>query len=52
MTDLEVKGLKKKEEIWLSPMTKAPTPTINPKATWQHKNATNNVDYTTIADPT
>ena len=27
----------KKEEIWLSPMTKAPTPAKIQKATWQHK---------------
>ena len=32
---------RKKEEIWLSPMTKAPTTTHKiQKATWQHKNAT------------
>ena len=42
---------RKKEEIWLSPMTKAPTPTEkSKKATWQHKNVTKNFDYTTIAD--
>ena len=41
----------KKEEIWLRPMTKAPTPTGKiQKATRQHKNATKNFDYTTIAD--
>ena len=41
----------KKEEIWLSPVTKTPTPTEqSKKATWQHKNATKNFDYTTIAD--
>ena len=41
----------KKEEIWLSPMTKAPTPTEKSKT--QHdntKNATKYFDYTTIAD--
>ena len=27
----------KKEEIWLSPMTKAPTPTEMSKGQWQHK---------------
>ena len=44
-------GQEKKEEIWLSPMTKAPTPTEkSKKAKWQHKNATKNFDYTTIAD--
>ena len=32
-------------------MTKAPTPTEKlKKATWQHKNATKNFDYRTIAD--
>ena len=42
----------KKEEIWLSPVTKTPTSTHRKiqKATWQHKNATKNFDYTTIAD--
>ena len=34
---------KKKKEIWLSPMTKAPTPTEKSKST-------KNFDYTTIAD--
>ena len=45
-------GLKeKKEEIWRSPMTKAPTPTEKiKKATWQHKNATKIFAFTTIAD--
>ena len=41
----------KKEEIWLSHMRKAATPTEkSKKETWQHKNATKNFDYTTIAD--
>ena len=41
----------KKEEIWLSPVTKSPyTHRTIQKATWQHKNATKNFDYTTIAD--
>ena len=41
----------KKDEIWLSPNTNARTPTNeSKKATWQHNNATNNFDYTTIAD--
>ena len=41
----------KREEIWHSPITKAPTPTEkSKKATRQHKNATKNFDYTTIAD--
>ena len=38
----------KREEIWLSPITKAPT--LTEKSTRQHKNATKNFDYTTIAD--
>ena len=41
----------KKEEIWLSPVAKTPTPTEQSKK--QHdniKNATKNFDYTTIAD--
>ena len=43
--------IKKKEYIWLSHMTKAPTPTEkSKKAMWQHKNATKNFDYKTIAD--
>ena len=42
---------REKEEIWLSPVTKALTTTENSqKAKWQHKNATKNFDYTTIAD--
>ena len=42
---------KKKAAIWLSPMTKAPTLTEKyKKATTQHKNATKNVHYTTIAN--
>ena len=40
-----------KEEIWLSPMTKAPTTTEKSKKHRDHmKNATKNFDYTTIAD--
>ena len=31
-------------------MTKTPLPTENSKTNGQHKNATNNFDYTTIAD--
>ena len=43
--------LEKKEDIWLSPMTKASKPTEKiQKATWQHKKATKNFDNTTIAD--
>ena len=41
----------KKEEIWLSPVTKTPTPTEqSKKQRGKHKNATKNFDYTTIAD--
>ena len=40
----------KKKEIWLSPMTKAPSPTEKSKKKWQHKNATKNFDNTAIAD--
>ena len=41
---------KKKEEIWLSPMTKSHyTQQKIQKAKWQHKNTTKNFDYTTIA---
>ena len=49
--DLKNSLKEKKEEIWLSPMTKALTNTEkSKKATSQHKNATKNFDYTTIAD--
>ena len=41
-----VKHRELKQEIWLSPMTKALTPTEN----FQHNNATNNFNYTTIAN--
>ena len=41
----------KKEEIWLSPATKTPTPTEQSKKQRDNiKNATKNFDYTTIAD--
>ena len=40
----------KKREIWPSPMTKPPISTENSKTKGQHKNATKNFDYTTIAD--
>ena len=50
MKGVAVYGQEKKEEIWLSPMTKVPTPTKIQKATWQHKIANKNVDYKTIAD--
>ena len=41
----------KKEDIWLSPMTKAPTPTEkSEKQRDNTKNATKNFDFTTIAD--
>ena len=44
---------KEKEEIWFIPMTKVPTATEKNKKKKQRdnaKNATKNVDYTTIAD--
>ena len=42
---------REKEEIWLSPMTEAPTPTEKSKKQRDNtKNATKNFDYTTIAD--
>ena len=41
----------KKENIWLGPMTKAPTPTEKAKQQRDSiKNATKNFDYTTIVD--
>ena len=40
----------KKDEITLSPMTKAPIPSENKKVKRQHKDANKNFDYTTIAD--
>ena len=40
----------KKKEIWLSPMTKTLITTKNAKSNGQHKNATENFDYTAIAD--
>ena len=40
----------KKDEITLSPMTKAPIPSENQKVKRQHKDANKNFDYTTIAD--
>ena len=41
----------KKEEIWLSPMTKAPTPTELPKGqSDKTNNATKKFDYTAVAD--
>ena len=40
----------KKEDIWLGPMTKAPTPPEKSKKERQHKTATKNFDYTTIAN--
>ena len=54
MADLEwVAGVatsSREKEIWLSPMTKTPTPTENSKTKGQHKNATKKIDYTTIVD--
>ena len=45
-------GIKeKKEEIWLSPMTKAPTPTEMSKGQSDNtNNATKKFDYTAVAD--
>ena len=41
----------KMEEIWLNPVTKAPTPTEKSQKQRDNiKNATKNFDYTTIAD--
>ena len=41
----------KKEEIWLSPMTKVPTPTEKSKTQRDNtKNTTKNFDYTMIVD--
>ena len=40
----------RKKEIWLSPKTKPPIPTENSKTNGQHKNATENIDCTMIAD--
>ena len=40
----------KKDEITLSPVTKAPIPSENKKVSRQHKDANKNFDYTTIAD--
>ena len=46
-----ISSKEKREEIWLSPLTKAPKPTDkSKKTTRQHKNAIKNFDYTTIAD--
>ena len=43
--------MEKKQEIWLSPMTKAPTPMEKFKKQRDHTtNATANFDYTTITD--
>ena len=51
LAERSVQCWEKKEEIWLSPITKAPTPTEQfKKLKWQHKYATKNFDYTTIAD--
>ena len=41
---------RKKKEIWLRPMSKAPALRKIQKATWQHKNVTKNFNYTTITD--
>ena len=43
----------KKEEIWLSSMTKAPTPTEMSKGQSDNtNNATEKFDYTAVAGPT
>ena len=43
--------LREKEEIWLSPMTKAPTPTEMSKGQSDNtNNATKKFDYTAVAD--
>ena len=48
---LHVWSTREKEEIWLSPMTEALTPTEKSKKQRDNtKNATKNFDYTTIAD--
>ena len=48
---MRISGTKRKKEIWLSPMTKAPTPTEKSKKQGNNikKNVTKNFDYTTIA---
>ena len=40
----------KYEEIWLSPITKGPTPTGNSKKQHDNKNNSKNLNYTTIAN--
>ena len=50
-SDPPIYCLWEKEEIWLSPMTEALTPTEKSKKQRDNtKNATKNFDYTTIAD--
>ena len=50
-SNLWISEEKRKEEIWLSPMTEALTPTEKSKKQCDNtKNATKNFDYTTIAD--
>ena len=39
-----------KVEIWLSPMTKTPTPTEKSKMQYDNTKRHKNFDYTTIAD--
>ena len=49
--DLPQLQQEKKEEIWLSPMTKAPTPTEMSKGQSDNtNNATKKFDYTAVAD--
>ena len=42
----------KKEEIWPSPMTKAPTPTEMSKGKWQHKQRHKKVRLNSDCGPT
>ena len=47
----QIRVLREKKELWLSPVTKAPTATEKSiKLRDSIKNATKNFDYTTIAD--
>ena len=46
----QARAQEKKEEIWLSPMTKASTPTENSKKQRDNTKTANKIDYTTIAD--
>ena len=46
------KQSKRKKEIWLSPLTKTPTPTENSKTNRQHKNATKKLRLHNDCGPT